>query len=260
MKIATWNVNSISSRLELFLIWLEKYKPHIVLLQEIKCINEKFPRAEIEELGYNIAIHGQKSYNGVAILSLSPIDEFHTSLPSSPVPDEARYIEAVISLNQNAIRVASVYVPNGQEISSPRYQNKLQFIDALYNHLYSLQPLDEICVIGGDFNVAPENIDVFDPIYLKDDVLFDLQIRNKFRALTNLDYIDAFRALNKENGQFTWWDYRGNSWKDNLGARIDHLLLSPQAVDVLKDCSIQRDLRDKVKPSDHVPVICELNL
>lgn len=260
MKICTWNVNSIASRLETLLIWLEKYKPDIVLLQETKCINEKFPHSEIEELGYNIAIHGQKTYNGVAILSLNPIDEFHTELPSTPKPEDARYIEAIISVNKGAIRVASVYVPNGHELGSEKYKTKLKFIDALYSHMASLKTLDEICVIGGDFNVAPEEMDVYSPDTLKDTVLFDLTIRKKFRALTNLDYSDAFRALNPKEEQFTWWDYRGGSWQKNKGARIDHLLLSPYASDVLTKSYVHYDLRNKNKPSDHIPVICELSI
>ncbi len=259
MKIATWNVNSISSRLELLLIWLEKYKPDIVLLQELKCINEKFPKAEIEDLGYNTAIHGQKTYNGVAILSLHPIDEFHTNLTSNPLPEEARYIEAIISLKNNAMRVASVYVPNGQELNSDRYQTKLQFMDALFAHLNSLKSLDEIFIVGGDFNVGPEDIDMYDPNDLKETVLFDLEIRKKFRSLVNIDYADAFRSLHPKEPQFTWWDYRGGSWEKNKGARIDHLLLSPQALDLLKEAYIHSELRNKTKPSDHAPVICELS-
>ncbi len=260
MKICTWNVNSVSSRLEILLTWLEKYKPDIVLLQETKCINEKFPRSEIEELGYNIAIHGQKTYNGVAILSFSPIDEFHTELPSNPRPEDARYIEAIISVKKGAIRVASVYVPNGHELGSEKYKMKLDFMDALYNHMESLKELDEICVIGGDFNVAPEDMDVYSPDTLKTTVLFDLAIRKKFRSLTNLDYIDAFRASNPTEEQFTWWDYRGGSWQKNKGARIDHLLLSPYASDLLTKSYVHSDLRNKDKPSDHIPVICELSI
>lgn len=260
MKICTWNVNSISSRLEILLTWLEKCKPDIVLLQEIKCINEKFPHSEIEELGYNIVVHGQKTYNGVAILSLSPIDEFHTELPSNPVPQEARYIEAIISIKTQAMRVASVYVPNGQELGSEKYKTKVAFMDSLYNHINSLKKLEEICVIGGDYNVAPEDMDVYSPETLKDTVLFDLAIRKKFRSLTNLDYLDAFRALNPTQEQFTWWDYRGGSWQKNKGARIDHLLLSPQASDLLTKAYVDSDLRNKPKPSDHIPVICELSV
>lgn len=258
MKIATWNVNSVRSRKELLLKWLAQDKPDVVLLQELKCTNDLFPAAEIEDLGYNLALHGQKSFNGVAVLSLFPIDEFNTSFHGNPIPDEARYIEAVISIPGKAIRVASVYVPNGGGEDGSRYQIKLEFLDALRVHMKSLLKLDELIFIGGDFNVAPEPLDVYSPEAWSDSVLFTLEVRARLRAILNLGYNDAFRALHPKTQLFTWWDYRGASWYHNHGLRIDHILTSPEAYDLLKSVKIEADLRGAANPSDHVPVVCEL--
>jgi exodeoxyribonuclease-3 len=260
MKLATWNVNSVRSRKELLLKWLKDDKPDVVLLQETKCIDEAFPKDEIEELGYNISIHGQKTYNGVAVLSLYPIDELITKLPGNPVPDEARYLEAVISLPNKAIRVISVYVPNGDGEDGTRFEIKLRFLDALRNHMKNLLKLDEIALIGGDFNVAPEEIDTYSPEANRDSVLFHIEVRRRLRAILNLGYSDSFRIHHPKESQFTWWDYRGASWYNNKGMRIDHILLSPEACDLLKDVKINSELRGSVNPSDHVPVICELNI
>ena len=260
ISVATWNVNSINVRLPLLLKWLEKYKPDVVLLQELKCIDEKFPKQEIEDLGYNLAIHGQKTYNGVAILSLLPIDEVIVELESNPLPGEARYIEAVLSIKNSVIRVASVYVPNGQEIGCDKYHSKLQFFDAVFQRLEQLLSYDEICVVGGDFNVAYQDIDVFDSSGLEQNILFDLATKGKMRSLLNLGYIDAFRTLYPGQKQFSWWDYRAGAWQKNQGVRIDYLLLSPEAADCLKEVRIEQEMRGVDNPSDHVPVMTHLNL
>lgn len=254
MKIATWNVNSIKVRLPHLLSWLTNTKPDIVLLQELKCNNESFPRDELEDLGYNLAIHGQKTYNGVAILSKFPIDDFTTILPNDPEPTQARYIEAVISVHKSAIRVASVYVPNGGEINSEKFEHKLKFYDALKSHLQHLITLDEAIIIGGDYNVAPDDIDVYDPVILANSTCFSQIERQKFKQLLRLGYNDAFRLTNKNSQEFSWWDYRAGSWHKNHGMRIDHLLLSPEATDLLKSSEIEISLRKLEKTSDHAPV------
>ncbi len=247
-------------RLSALLDWLKTYKPHVVLLQEIKCETEKFPKESIEELGYNLAIHGQKGFNGVAILSLFPIDDFSTQLTRSPLPDHARYVEAIISIPKSAIRVGSIYVPNGDSLDSPKYQHKLEFFDAFNAYCAELLKRDEYIVIGGDFNVAPEEIDTFNPDASQGSVLFDLAVRKKFRSLSNLGMYNAFRLMHPSVQQFSWWDYRQGAWQRNLGMLIDHLLLSPSSADKLKSVEIHSNMRGLEKPSDHVPIMCELVL
>jgi exodeoxyribonuclease-3 len=260
MKIATWNVNSIRMRKELLLKWLAKDKPDVVLLQETKCTDDLFPKDEIEDLGYNISIHGQKAFNGVAILSLYPIDESITKFLHNPVPDESRYLEAVISLPKKAIRVVSVYVPNGAGEDDTRFKIKLKFLDALRDHMKNLLKLDEITLVGGDFNVAPEEIDTYSVEASRDSVLFDIEVRKRLRAILNLGYYDSFRTCHPDKSQFSWWDYRAACWYHNKGMRIDHILLSPEAGDLLKDTKIESELRGSVNPSDHVPMVCEIAL
>jgi exodeoxyribonuclease III len=260
MKIATWNVNSINMRKSQLITWLKQNKPEVLLLQEIKCEDKNFPKEEVEELGYNLAIHGQKGFNGVAILSLFPIDEFIIKLPGNPLPEQARYIEAVISIPQTAIRVASVYVPNGEDLDSPKFKHKLEFLDALKEHCENLLRLEEKIIIGGDFNIAPEEIDSYNADATQDSILCHLSVRKKFRSLINLGFYNAFRVTNPKDQEFSWWDYRRGAWQRNRGMLIDHILLSPEAVDILKTTEIHDKMRGLEKPSDHVPVVCEFLL
>lgn len=260
LTIATWNVNSIKSRLTHTLDYLTQYKPDIVLLQEIKCITDAFPYSLIEAMGYNIAVHGQKTYNGVAILSKYPIDDIITELPGDETDEEARYIEAVISLSGSAIRVASVYVPNGQSHGSEKFAYKMRFFNRLYTHLQQLLQYQEVCVIGGDYNVAPTDIDVYDPKSLRNSICFHPDEQQQFRALLHLGYADAYRLLHPDTQHFSWWDYRGSSWQYNKGMRIDHLLLSPQATDILHEATIITEPRSWTKPSDHTPVSAVLEI
>lgn len=259
-RIATWNVNSIKARLPLVLDWLKTSKPDIALLQETKVTNDNFPAMEIEELGYNLALNGQKTYNGVAILSKYPLDDIITVLPGEDGDDHARYIEAVATVGKETIRVVSVYVPNGQEVGSDKYAFKMRFYDRLYAHLKMLRHFDEMLVVGGDYNVAPEPIDVHDPEQWEGNILFSLSERRKLRSLLHLGLIDGFRALNPQKVQYSWWDYRANAWKANHGLRIDHLLVSPQAADRLSDCLTEESWRDGEKASDHAPVSCQLSV
>jgi exodeoxyribonuclease-3 len=252
MKIATWNVNSIRARLEQVVSWCEKTPIDVLLLQEIKCIEEQFPKEIFEDLGYNIAVLGQKTYNGVAILSKYPIEDVQQNI-SNFEDTQMRYLEAVV----NKKRVVSLYVPNGFEVGSDKYFYKLKFLDALYDHLKVLHAYREEVIIGGDFNIAPADIDTYDPKLWKDSILCSESERKHFQRLLNLGYSDAFRAFYPDKQQFTWWDYRKNSYENNLGLRIDHFLVSPEAAHAAKDIYVDENVRQLPKASDHIPVIIE---
>ncbi len=258
LSVATWNVNSVRSRLPNLLAWLAAGSVDILLLQELKCIEEQFPRMGLEELGYNLAIHGQKTYNGVAICSKYPLDDVVCELPGNPADEAARYIEAVVSLKDAALRVASVYVPNGQEVGSDKFAYKLAFLERLTTHWARQLQHHEIAVIGGDFNVAPYPIDVYDPEKLDGSVCYHPEERQRLRALMHLGLTDAFRQQHPSAAQYSWWDYRGGGYPRGHGMRIDHLLLSPQAADCLTDARIDETPRGAEKPSDHAPVIATL--
>ena len=254
MKIATWNVNSIKVRIPHLMEWVKQANPDIVLLQELKTTEDQFPRMAIEELGYNMAIVGQKTYNGVAILSKAPIEIEHTSLPGAPSDEQARYVEAVVG----NVRVASIYLPNGNPVETEKFTYKLAWLDRLITHAQSLLALEEAVVLGGDFNVCPTDHDVYDPKEFADDALCRPESRARFRALCHLGYTDALRALHPELGLYTYWDYQAGRWNRDEGLRIDHLLLSPQAADRLVSADVDRGPRGMDKPSDHTPVWCEL--
>ena len=254
MRIATWNVNSVNARLEHLLAWLEEEKPDVVLLQELKCLSEAFPYGQIEDLGYNIAVHGQKTYNGVAILSKMPLSDVITDFPNNPVKEEARYIEALVNLPGSAIRVASVYVPNGQSLDSEKYWIKLEFLEALGEYYSSLLVLEEAIVIGGDFNVALSDMDAYDPEALSKSILFSLKERQALRKFIAKGLIDSYRMLNPTEEGYTWWDYRANSFNKNHGLRIDYIFCSPEAVQMNVSSSRSKNWRAKEKASDHIPV------
>ena len=258
VSICSWNVNSIKARLGNVCDWLREAKPDVVLLQELKCEDHAFPAMEIEDLGYNIALHGQKTYNGVAILSRFPIDDVTRGLPDEDSDEQARYIEGVISLEGSALRVASIYVPKGQSVDSDKFAYKMRFYDRLQSHAESLLALDEPVVLGGDYNVAPWPRDVYDPKKLDGTVCYHPDERDKLRRLLYAGYYDAYRALNPQAEKFSWWDYRGGGYERGHGLRIDHLLLSPLAIDKLDNAWIDESPRGKEKPSDHAPVLCQL--
>jgi len=271
IKISTWNVNSIKSRFASFEEYVRQHQDDIILLQEIKCLDENFPHQQIQDLGYNIALKGQKTYNGVAILSKYPIEEVIEELPSYGIDDndqQARYIEAVISTPNKPIRVASIYVPNGGSILQEDQKNhetekfiyKMNFFDRLKIHLEKLFAYDEIAIFGGDYNVGVEEIDVFDPKNLKNTICFHDLERQKMHAILNSSYIDLFRAQNPQKQEFTWWDYRGNSFSFNKGMRIDYLLASPLAADHANICQIIPETRAHQKPSDHCPVSVTISI
>lgn len=258
MKIATWNINGIKARIENLKKWLEQTQPDVACLQEIKSIDENFPTSELEGLGYNVAVHGQKSFNGVAILSKTPFDEVMSGLPGDEDDEQARYLEAVISTEQGAIRVASIYLPNGNPVDSEKYPYKLKWMDRLQSHAKTLLSYEEPIVLAGDYNVIPTAEDVHDAEAWADDALFLYETRAKFRSLLNLGLTEAYRACSAQSHQYTFWDYQKGAWQKDHGIRIDHLLLSPQAADLLQSCHIDRFTRGWEKPSDHVPVCIEL--
>jgi exodeoxyribonuclease III len=252
LRIATWNVNSIRQRLGHLQTWLKSADPDVVCLQELKCQEEAFPRAEIEELGYNVAVHAQKAFNGVAILAKRPF-EVAKGLPGDPNDEQARYIEAVIPFGARVVRVASIYLPNGNPVQSDKYPYKLAFMDRLIAHARTLLELEEPLVLCGDYNVIPEPRDAADPGLWTNDALFLPQTRAKFRELIALGLTDGLRATSDAGGLYTFWDYQAGAWQRNNGIRIDHLLLSPQAADLLSGAGVDKEMRALDKPSDHVP-------
>ncbi len=259
MKIATWNVNSIRQRLDSLVAWLRESKPDIVCLQETKCVDEAFPRGPLEDLGYNVACHGQKTFNGVALLSRLPFDETASGLAGDDGDTHARFLNAVVSIKGGALRVACLYLPNGNPPDSEKYTYKLNWMDRLAQFTRERLAAGEALILAGDFNVIPEPIDARDPAAWAGDALFLPTTRARFRALMHLGLTDALRAVTSEPGQYTFWDYQAGAWPKNNGIRIDHLLLSPQAADRLKGAGIDRHVRGWEKPSDHVPVWAEFD-
>ncbi|MGH6770573.1 MAG: exodeoxyribonuclease III [Xanthobacteraceae bacterium] len=260
MRVATWNVNSVKQRLDNALAWLAARQPDIVCLQETKCVDEAFPREPFEALGYNVAVHGQKTFNGVAILSKLPFDEFTPRLPGDHGDDHARFLEAVVSTPRGALRVASIYLPNGNPTGTEKYAYKLKWMDRLLHYAHERLALEEPLVLAGDFNVIPAAADARNPAAWVNDALFLSTTRERFRALCNIGLTDAVRATTDDGGVYTFWDYQAGAWQKNNGIRIDHILLSPQATDRLVGVEIDRHVRAWEKPSDHVPVIAELAL
>jgi exodeoxyribonuclease-3 len=259
MRIATWNVNSVNARLETVLKWFREEAPDVACLQEIKCADEKFPREAFESLGYNVAVHGQKTYNGVAMLSKTPLEDVRRGLPGDAADEQSRYIEAVIS-GPRPVRVAGIYLPNGNPIGTEKFTYKLAWMDRLNIHARALLALEEPLVITGDFNVIPKVVDCENPAAWMGDALFQPESRAAYRGLQWLGLTDAYMQADGAPHGYTFWDYQAGAWQRNNGIRIDHALLSPQAADVLKDVTIHRDVRGWEKPSDHVPVVVELGL
>ena len=257
MQIATWNVNSVRQRTEHLLRYLKEVEPDVLCLQELKCVDEAFPHLEVEAAGYNVAVHGQKGFNGVAILSKKPI-EVTRGLPGDPNDEHARYIEAIIPDDFGIVRVACLYLPNGNPPDTEKYTYKLAWMERLIAHAKYLLTLEEPFVLAGDYNVIPTPGDAYDPAAWVNDALFLPQTRARFRTLLNLGLTDALRATTDEPGLYTFWDYQAGAWQRNKGICIDHLLLSPQAADRLVKVTIDKERRGEDKPSDHVPVRIEI--
>ncbi|WP_366556584.1 exodeoxyribonuclease III [Aquibaculum sediminis] len=255
MKIASWNVNSIKVRLPNLLRWLESFAPDVVMLQETKCMADAFPTMELEAAGYHSAVVGQKSYNGVALLSRNPLENVQEGLPGDAEDSQARYLEATTA----GLRVASIYLPNGNPVPGAKFDYKLAWMARLRAQAAALAAQEVPVVLGGDWNVIPQPVDCHEPAAWEGDALFRPESRAAFRRIVNLGFTEAFRALHPDaTHAYTFWDYQAGAWQRDNGIRIDHLLLSPQAADRLEESGIDRDPRGWEKASDHTPVWCRL--
>ncbi|MCB1512504.1 MAG: exodeoxyribonuclease III [Hyphomicrobiaceae bacterium] len=254
MKIATWNINGIKARIESLTGWLEKAAPDIVCLQEIKSVDENFPREAIEALGYNVVTHGQKGFNGVALLSKLPFDEVNRGLPGDDGDEQARFIEGVFSLPGGVLRVVSLYLPNGNPVDSEKFPYKLSWMKRLEQWARERLELEEPFILAGDYNVIPQPEDCYDPKAWEGDALFQPETRQAFQRLMNLGLYEAVRCVSDSPEIYTFWDYQGGAWQKNHGIRIDHLLMSPEAAIHLNGAEVDRFTREWEKPSDHVPV------
>ena len=253
MRIATWNINGVKARQGLLLKWLEDVSPDIVCLQEIKSIDDAFPRMEIEALGYNVETHGQKSWNGVAILSKHKFDEITRGLPGDDGDEQSRLIEGVFSVEGGVVRVCCIYLPNGNPVGTDKFTYKLGWMDRLHTFVEGRLALEEPFILLGDYNIIPADVDAKNPKQWVGDALFRPESAERWRALVNLGLTDAVRAVTDEPS-YTFWDFKTFGWDRDDGIRIDHLLLSPQAADRLNDVIVHREVRGMEKPSDHVPV------
>lgn len=260
ITIATWNVNSILARLPTALEVLGAINADVVCLQELKCEDGRFPSPEIEALGYHVETLGQKTYNGVAILTKLRVEEVVRGLPGMEGDAQARYLETVLAAPAGPIRVASIYVPNGNPVASEKYPYKLQFLDCLQRHAAALLAHEEPLILAGDYNIIPGEADCHDPKAWEGDALFRPETRAAWRRLLNLGLTDAFAQADGRAHSYSFWDYQGGAWPKDHGIRIDHLLLSPQAADRLDGARIHRTARGMDKPSDHVPVLGDFTL
>ncbi len=258
MKIATFNINGIRARLGALTDWLDEFGPDVVLLQEIKCQDEVFPREPFEERGYHIETHGQKSFNGVAILSRLPLEDVTRGLPGDESDDHARWIEATV-IGRRAVRLCGLYLPNGNPAPGPKYDYKLSWMERLRLRAQELLALEEPALMAGDYNVIPQDEDAARPDAWRRDALALPESRAAFRRILHLGFTDAFRARKQGGGHYSFWDYQAGSWNRNDGIRIDHLLLTPQCADLLVEAGIDQQVRGREKPSDHVPVWIELD-
>jgi len=255
LKIVTWNVNSIKVRLAHLRELIKEHDPDIICLQELKCETDKFPKDEISDLPYNLYIHGQKTYNGVAILSKIPSDDIKTEFPNNPIPDQARFIESTFDTEIGYCRVICLYAPNGGEVGSDKFLTKLKFYDAFTEYLISIKSFDEKIFICADYNIAPFDIDVYSTNELQNSTCFTYVEKQKFRTILNSGFVDNFRIYDPNVQEFSWWDYRAGAFAKNKGMRIDSIISSSNAVSNLVNCMIDLSTREKDKPSDHAPVI-----
>jgi len=255
MKLATWNVNSLKVRLPQVVDWTGKHRPDVLCLQETKLQNDQFPAVEIRTAGYEPLANGQKTYNGVCIVSLGPPSETITEIPGLEDPQK-RVLAATIG----GIRIINAYVPNGESVESDKYQYKLKWLAAFSGWLKAELAQHPRLAVLGDFNVAPEDRDVYDPKAWEGQVLFSAPERDALKSLLAVGFKDAFRLFEQPERSFTWWDYRMNAFRRKMGLRIDHILLSEALAKVCTACTIDIEPRKNERPSDHAPVIAELNL
>ena len=252
MKIATWNINSVRARIENVVEWLRSAEPDVLLLQEIKCETNAFPAFELQALGYQAAVVGQKSYNGVALLSRLPMTNVIEHLPGAVDDSQSRYIEATIG----GVRIACAYLPNGNPINTDKFEYKLAWIRRLQTHLLETMAKEYPVILGGDLNIIAEPIDIYDINGWQQDALYHPRTRKAYWELLGLGLTDAYRTLHPGQAQaYTFWDYQGGAWPQDKGLRIDYFLLSPEAADKLVACEIDRAPRGKEKASDHTPLV-----
>ncbi|MCB1355336.1 MAG: exodeoxyribonuclease III [Maritimibacter sp.] len=264
MKIASFNINGVKARLPLVLDWLQETAPDVAILQEIKSMDEGFPREAFEELGYNVETHGQKGFNGVALVSKYPLEDVVRGLPGAEgagregVDDEeARYIEATV-VGATAVRICGLYLPNGNPAPGEKYDYKLRWMARLADRAAELLATEEPFLMAGDYNVIPQAEDAARPEAWAEDALFLPETRAAFRRLMNLGLTEALRVRTQAPELYTFWDFQRGAWARNDGIRIDHFLLSPQCADLLEDCQIDKEIRARDKPSDHVPIWVQL--
>ena len=259
MKIASFNINGIKARIQALPDWLDEANPDVVLLQEIKSVDENFPRELFEEKGYNVETHGQKSFNGVAILSKLPLEDLTRGLPGDDDDEQARWIEATVTGDKTSVRVCGLYLPNGNPAPGPKYDYKLSWMTRLHARAAELMAQEEPALMAGDYNIIPQDEDAKRPEVWQEDALARPESRAAFRRIVNLGFTEAFRARIQGPGHYTFWDYQAGAWNRDDGIRIDHFLLTPQAADLLTDCQIDKEIRAREKPSDHVPIWVELD-
>jgi exodeoxyribonuclease-3 len=258
MKIATFNINGIKARIAALPEWLEEAQPDVALLQEIKSVDENFPRELFEDMGYNVETHGQKSFNGVAILSKLPLEDVTRGLPGDETDEQARWIEATV-VGKQAIRLCGLYLPNGNPAPGPKYDYKLAWMERLQARAEALLAEEAPFLMAGDYNIIPQDEDARRPEVWQEDALARPESRAAYRRLLNLGLTEAFRARAQGPEHYSFWDYQAGAWNKDDGIRIDHFLLSPAVADILLDCQIDKHVRAKEKPSDHVPVWVELD-
>jgi len=268
VKIATFNINGIKARAQALLDWLDEAQPDVVLLQEIKSVDEGFPAEPFEDRGYNVATHGQKSFNGVAILSKLPLEDVVRGLPGDDGDEQARWIEATV-VGQRALRICGLYLPNGnpveldddgQPVAGGKYAYKLAWMARLRARAADLLAAEEPALMAGDYNIIPQAEDAARPEAWREDALFRLTSREAWRRVLNLGFTEAIRTRDPAPSLYSFWDYQAGAWAKNNGIRIDHLLLTPQAADLLTGTGIDKQIRGRDKPSDHVPAWIELDL
>lgn len=257
MKIATFNINGVKARIEELTTWLQDSAPDVALLQEIKSVDDGFPRQIIEDLGYNVETHGQKGFNGVAILSKLPLEDVTRGLPGDDEDEQARWIEATV-VGDVAVRLCGLYLPNGNPAPGPKFDYKLAWMDRLHARAKDLLTQEMPALMAGDYNIIPQAEDAARPDAWREDALFRPDSRAAFRRIVNLGFTEGFRARTSGPGHYSFWDYQAGAWNKNDGIRIDHILMTPQCADLMRNCYIEKDLRGREKPSDHVPVWVDL--
>ncbi|PKQ11997.1 MAG: exodeoxyribonuclease III [Alphaproteobacteria bacterium HGW-Alphaproteobacteria-1] len=259
MRIACFNINGIKARHAALCDWLDETAPDVVLLQEIKTVDEGFPREMFEERGYNVETHGQKGFNGVAILSKRPLEDVTRGLPGDAADEQARWIEATVMGEARALRLCGLYLPNGNPAPGPKYDYKLAWMARLKARAAELLASEEPVLMGGDYNIIPQDEDAARPEAWREDALALPESRAAFRRIVHMGFTEAFRARVQGPGHYSFWDYQAGAWERNNGIRIDHFLLSPQAADMMTECGIDKVVRGRDKPSDHVPVWVEID-